>query len=355
MEQPSFKVIYIVTGAAGYLGSHVVDALRLSGRRVRALMLPDEAKFYAAHSQNIEIFAGDVCDASTLEPMFAHESDEVFIVIHCAGVISISKKVDPRVREVNVQGTKNIIALCEKHNVKRLVHISSVHAIPEVPYGAVTYEVSHFNEASVTGCYAKTKAEATQFVLGAVKQGLDAVVIHPSGIIGPGAPETAFMMNLVTKFIKGRLPAAVHGGFDFVDVRDVAGGIISASERGRAGECYILGCEYYELHHFFNVLSEVSGRKKLKLYLPAWLVKLFAHFSEAYYGIFNKTPIFTSYSIHTISHKILYSHEKAAHELGYTCRPLSVTLADMIKGIPTAPVKGIKRYPKLKPQNAQRI
>ena len=146
------------------------------------MILPTET---AANQPGIRYFQGDVRDKSSLEPLFADTDDREVIVFHTAGIIDISEKVSQSMYEVNVGGTRNMVELCREHQVKRLVYVSSVHAIPEKNKLQVLEEVDHFSADQVVGGYAKTKAEATQIVLDAVREGLDAVVVHPSGILGP--------------------------------------------------------------------------------------------------------------------------------------------------------------------------
>ena len=322
--------IFIVTGAAGHLGSYVVRELLSKGKQVRALVLPGEScpDFIDVNRHLLMEYTGNVCDPASLIHLFDGAPSEKSIVIHCAGIVSITKKENRRVYDVNVEGTANIIEACRKFSVKRLVYISSVHAIPPLPRGQVMREIKSFDPAAVPGYYDKTKAIATQLVLDAAKSGLDAIAVHPSGIIGPHGLPTGNMAQLITLYVRGKLPAAIHGGYDFVDVRDVANGIVSAATTGKSGECYILSNRYVGLEEMFGILSEVNGLKRLKLYLPLWLVKAFAPFAEIYYRIAHKTPLFTRYSLKTLSGNAMYSHDKANRELNYSTRPLKETLTD---------------------------
>lgn len=325
------KDIYLVTGAAGHLGAWVTRELLLQGHQVRALVLPGEScpDFIDVNRELLKEYTGNVCDLASLEPLFQGEVPGGLIVIHCAGLITISKKGNQRVYDVNVGGTANIIRMCKLHAARRLVYVSSVHAIERLPAGQVMAEVDIFDPDALQGCYDKTKAAATKLVLDAAKEGMDTVVVHPSGIIGPNGLPTGNMTQMITRFLRGKLPAAVHGGFDFVDVRDVADGIIAAAKRGKRGECYILSNRFIEVKEMLDILAFASGRKPLKIYLPLWFAKTFAPLMEIYYKLSKKTPLFTSYSLETLSENADFSHGKASRELGYTPRDLKETLSDM--------------------------
>jgi dihydroflavonol-4-reductase len=329
LERKNPQTVYIVTGAAGHLGCAVAGALNKQGKTVYALCLPDEKRL--PQGVNVKIFFGNVCDIMSISGMFEACGDKSVIVIHCAGIVSISSMYNQKVYDVNVNGTKNIVSLCEKYDVKKLVHISSVHAIPELPAGRIITEVNNFNPGDVVGLYAKTKSEATQFVLDYAKRGGKACVIHPSGITGPGDFGKGHITQLVIDYCRGTLTSGIDGGYDFVDVRDVADGIISCCEKGRNAECYILSGQYFKICDLFNLLHEISGKRKIKRILPLWFVRLTAPLSELYYKILNQPPLFTSYSIFTLKTNANFSHEKASKELGYTSRPMKQTLADTIK------------------------
>lgn len=176
------KNLYIVTGANGHLGSTLVRMLQRRGAEVRGLLLPQEQA--ASHSR-VTYYHGDVREKESLRPLFEDTGDTRVTVIHTAGIIDISEHVSPLLYDVNVGGTRNMVELCEEYRVYRMVYVSSVHAIPEKDKNCVLHEVRHFSPNEVVGGYAKTKAEATQIVLDAADHGLNAVVVHPSGILGP--------------------------------------------------------------------------------------------------------------------------------------------------------------------------
>jgi len=326
------KRIYIVTGAAGFLGNNIIRQLAEDKENeIRALLLPNE-KTDSLEGLNCNIFRGDITKQDSLNDIF--EIDEIntkIYVIHCAGIVYIKSKYNPLVYEVNVNGTKNIVAKVLETNAK-LVYVSSVHAISEKPKGETITEIKEFDSDKVVGQYAKTKAEAAKYVLEIVeKKGLDACIVHPSGMIGPNDFSNGHTTQLMIDFVNGRLVAGVRGGYDFADVRDVADGIIRACDKGEKGECYILSNRYIEIKELLDVVSEVTNIKKIKTLLPMWLAKFTAPLAELYYAILKQPPLYTKYSLYTLTSNSNFSNKKAKKELGYTNRELSETVADTIK------------------------
>ena len=252
------------------------------------------------------------------------------MVIHCAGIVEITGKSNRRLFDVNVGGTKNVLEACARQGVRRLVYVSSVHAIPTLPRGQVMREIDAFSPDAVPGPYDKSKAEATQMVLNAAREGLDAVCVHPAGIIGPHGNPSVGAARLISSCLKGKLTAAVRGGFDFVDVRDVAEGILAAADSGRAGACYILSNRFISFRELLDTLTNVAGLRKVRLFLPAWVALAFAPLAEAYYRLAKKAPLFTRYALNTATRNALYSHEKATRELGYKPRSLTRTMIDIV-------------------------
>lgn len=320
--------LFLITGAAGHLGGTIVKTLLERGKKVRVLVLPGEKHIPEGVS---EIFFGDVCDVESIEPAFMHNENESLIVIHCAGIVSIASEYNQKVYDVNVIGTKNVVNLCEMYKVIKLVHVSSVHAIPEKTNGETIEETSYFNPDDVVGLYAKTKSEATAYVLAAAGRGLNASVVHPSGILGPFDYGKGHLTTLIIEYCKRRLTIGVNGGYDFVDVRDVGEGIISACEKGRKGECYILSNKFFTLREILLMLHKITGNKEIKTFLPLSFAKFIAPFAELYYKMLRKIPLYTVYSIYTLNSNAYFSHEKATRELGYTPRDMYETLADTIK------------------------
>lgn len=318
--------IYIVTGAKGHLGSTVVRLLEQKKAWVRGLILPSEQ---ATDHGNTRYSKGNVCDKDSLRPLFENTGNRELVVIHTAGIIDISEQVSPLMYDVNVGGTKNVVALCREYQVRRLVHVSSVHAIPEKSHLEVLHEVRRFSPDWVKGGYAKTKAEATQAVLDAVREGLDAVVVHPSGILGPYDTSGNHLVQMVEDYIKGRLPACVRGGYDFVDVRDVAQGCLTAAEQGKTGECYILSNRHYEVKDVLRMAKKACGGRALPV-LPMWMAKAAAPVIGWGCKLRRQRPLYTKYSLYTLQSNDKFSHDKATRELDFRPRDLRRTIADTV-------------------------
>ncbi len=317
---------YLVTGANGHLGSTIINLLLKEKKKVRAFVLENDVLHL---DKKVEIIRGNITDKKSIYPLFKDLENKEVIVIHCAGIVTIASKFDQKVYDVNVVGTKNIADVALEYKVKKFIHVSSVHAILEEKNKTIK-EVDKFYPDKVEGLYAKTKAEASNYILDMSKKGLNAIVVHPSGIIGPGNYGKGHLSQLIIDYLNNRLTAIVKGGYDFVDVRDVADGILKAIEKGRVGECYILSNRYFEIKEIINLLHEVTNHKPIKTILPNWFAKLTAPIAELYYKILKQPPLYTSYSIYTLSTNSHFSHEKATKELDYNPRDMKETLKDTV-------------------------
>ncbi len=321
---------YIVTGAAGHLGSTIIRKLIELDYEVSGLLLPGETP--KVIGKNITYHIGDVCDINSLQKLFQEDENKEIYLIHTAALISIANKIPPKVHEVNVGGVKNILKLCEEKNVKKLVYVCSVHAIPELPKGQIMKEPDSFSPELVNGGYAKTKAEAAQAVLDATKKGLNAVIVLPSGIIGPYDDGGNHLIQMISEYMHGKLPACVIGGYDFVDVRDVALGCILAAEYGKSGQSYILSGTNLKLKDLLKIAGKYCDRKPIPA-IPIWSAKLVVPFVSVYSHIRDKRPLYTSYSLTTLSGNSLFSNDKAKQELHYTVRDIEETVRDMVEWI----------------------
>lgn len=319
---------YLITGATGFLGRAVLQLLLAHSCRILALVMDKDPLAYTI-PENVTVFCGDLTDKDTLRSFFAAGGDN-FCVLHCAGLISIASKPDEALYAVNVQGTQNIVDLCREFGASRLIYVSSVHAIPEKPAPETITEPDRFAPDEILGDYGKSKSMATALVLEAAQSGLNASVVLPSGILGPGDLARGNMTRMLLAFCRGRLPLGVKGGYDFVDVRDVAVGVLACAERGKAGECYILSGHYTTIQDMFSLTASQLGRKAPKFCVSATLASCAAPVFEKIAQLRGERPFFTPYSIAVLRSNGHFSNAKAVGALGFHARPLKETLKSMI-------------------------
>jgi len=294
-------------------------------QQIKAVIPPSE-DITPLKGLDIELVEGDVRDLPSLVRAF-QGAEAVF---HLAGIISILPGKKKLLEAVNVEGTRNVIAACFQSGVKRLVYTSSIHAIREAPHGTVITETQPYDPESVIGDYARSKARATLEVMAAVRRGLDAVIVCPTGVIGPYDFRMSEMGHLIRDYLQRKMKACVEGAYDFVDVRDVARGIILAWKEGRRGEGYILSGERITIRDLYSLLEKSSGIKAPRLEVSCRLARLFGVMATPYYALTKTKPLFTAYSIDVLASNSLVSSAKARQELGYAPRSLKESIADCV-------------------------
>ncbi|MCR1843045.1 NAD-dependent epimerase/dehydratase family protein [Murimonas intestini] len=326
--------IYLITGAAGFLGSHVCEELLERGERVRALVLNgDKSVKYVPKA--VEIVTGDLCDVESLDNFFTVDGETETIVIHCASMVTVDPAYNQKLMDVNVGGTKNIIDQCLKHKeCRKLVYVSSTGAIPELPKGQKIKEVYQFtpiDKKKQVGCYSQSKAIATQAVLDAVNErGLNACIVHPSGILGPKDYAVGQTTGVIIQIMNGEMPIGMAGSFNLCDVRDLAHGCVAAADKGRKGQCYILGNKEVTLKEVCRMLKENSQCSTPLFYLPIKLAMKIAGSMEKKAQKTGKMPIMTTFAVYNLDRNNTFDYSKAEQELGYTTRPYEETLQDEV-------------------------
>ena len=325
------KRVYLITGAAGFLGGTICRRLIEQGERVRAFVLPNDPAMQFVPKE-AEIVEGDLCDRESLERFFTVDEDTRTIVLHIASIVTVNPDYSQKVMDVNVGGTQNIIDLCLEHKeCQKLVYCSSTGAIPEAKQGTPIREVTEFDTEKVVGCYSQSKALATQLVLDAVRQrGLNACVVHPSGIMGPEDYAVGETTGTLLKIIGGQMPMGIDGTFNLCDVRDLAEGTILAADKGKAGECYILGNDAVSFRDFSKLVSEESGCKPVKVFLPLKFANLLAKQMEKQAKKKNEKPLMTTFSVYNLARNNVFDSTKARRELGYKTRSYRETIRDEI-------------------------
>ena len=316
----------VVTGAAGHLGGALVRELLEQGEKVRAFILPEEDAS-SLNGMPLEVVKGNVLDRGALRR--AMQGAE--IVYHLAGIISIMPGRDDAMRQVNVVGTTNVARIARETGVRRMVYVSSIHALGRPPKGTPIDEQVPFNPHNAAGEYDQTKAEGSLAVLAEVAQGLDAVQICPTGIIGPyyfrgGSP----LHNQIRTWMKPGWHVVINGHFDFVDVRDVARGMILAAKKGACGQTYIIRGERVSVADLVGMVREVTGHKGVNVFVPFQLALLAASAATLHSRLWAKKVQFTRYALETLASNSLISGEKARRVLGYQPRPIRETVRDTV-------------------------
>ncbi len=330
------NVIYLVTGAAGFLGSNICAQLLERGERVRAFVLKgDKTATYIP--KEVEIFYGNICDKSSLESFFTVAEGVKTICIHVASLVTVNPYYRKTVLDVNVGGTENIIDLCLEHKeCQKLVYVSSTGALPELPHGQKIQEATNVNLDKVEGWYSKSKAMATNNVFAAIhERGLKACIVYPTGIMGPYDHAISETTSTVIKIIKGQMPIGIDGSFNMVDVRDLAAGCIAAADKGRIGEGYILGNDVIRFKTLSKILAQESGCKPIKIFLPIFIAEIIAKTMEKKAAKTGEMPMMTTFSVYNLKRNNQFDYSKAKRELGYTTRPIEETLKDQIKWLKT--------------------
>lgn len=323
--------VYLVTGVAGNLGSSVAARLLKEGKSVRGLVLKGDPAA-ARVPKEVDVRVGDVTDPESIERFFGAEEGAGAVVIHCAAIVTVNPGFSQKVYDVNVAGTKNILDACIKHQVKKLVHVSSTGAIPALPHGIAVKEIGRFDPGPIVGYYGKTKAIATQAVLDAVReQGLDASIVYPTGICGPDDYAYGPVAGFIIDYCAGKMPAGVAGSFNAVDARDLADAIVTCCEKGRKGEGYILGNECVTMRQMFHLLSTLTATKEVKMILPAGAAKILGKLSDLGEKLTGKPARMTSYAVYNLIRNNEFDCSKARRELGFQTRPFADTIADTIE------------------------
>lgn len=317
--------MWLVTGATGHIGNVLVRTLIECGENVRVLILPGECRC-PLRGLEVERFEGDILNINSLFSA-ACGVDGIF---HLAGMISIMPGSNDLVRRVNIIGTKNILCVAQKMKIKRFVYTSSIHAIQRVEEGMID-ESLPFDPENPYGEYDRAKAEATLEVQRAAQAGLDVVIACPTGVIGPYDFRGSLMGHVIRTAAEKKPTLYVSGAYDFVDVRDVANGLIAAAEQGKPGESYILSGSKISVRYLLETVREITGKYFFKMRIPFDLARFAALFTPAYYNLAHATPRFTPYSLEVLRSNANISHAKATRDLGYQPRPLYDSIRDAVE------------------------
>ncbi len=324
-----------VTGASGYLGSNLVALLRQRGWTVRGVVRrPSTPGFAGRSGAGIGAEAGtgslevrlvdDIRDQPELEDAF----EGVDVVFHLAARISLLTD-DPAVWDTNVHGPRAVGRAALAQRVRRLVHCSSVHAFDVSEARGPVDETCPRSTAPSRPIYDRSKAAGEVALRTVVDEGLDAVIVNPTGIIGPVDTCPSRANRLLQLAARGRLPAVFAGGFDWVDVRDVAIGIAAAVDRGRTGENYLLAGHRRSSLELSRLAARAGGHRGPWFTIPVTVAERLAPLGNRV-GRRVGSDLFTPASIGALRDDPIVDATKAAHELGYSPRPLERTVSDLV-------------------------
>ncbi len=314
----------LVTGAAWFIGSHVVRALLDDGHRVRALHLPRE-DLTNLEGLAAERFAGDVTD----EARMAEAMRDIDWVFHLAAIYALWLPEPARMFRVNVDGTRVVLAAAERARVARVVHTSSIARFGGQGLARAATEASPF--ALGVEPYARSKAEAHAIAEDFARRGLDVVIVAPTGPIGPGdigpTPTGRLLLTSAT------LPIAVvtKSSSCFGDVRDMARAHVLAAERGRKGESYLLGARDASLRELAHLAHAALGRRRPVIEVPIPLARLGARAALAWtQRVSHRAPLVTPAAVEVSALGLRASCDKARRELGAPTRPLEESVRDAL-------------------------
>ncbi len=320
----------LVTGATGFLGSALVRELLRRGADVRILRRYHSKLDLLGDSANtVEHAVGDVTDLESVREAMR----DVTRVYHVAGLVAViarTRGLIARMRAVNVRGTANVADAAREAGVQRLVHTSSIAALgrseraPSLTDESATWHASRLNTH-----YAISKHDAELQICRSVAEGLDAVVVNPAVIFGPGRPGEN-TMRIFEAIRQRQSPGNPSGGVNVVDVEDVAAGHILAMEHGRTGERYILGGENLSWKTIFSQLALAAGVPAPHRNIPLGVAMAIATAAELGAAFRRKNPVIDRVSIRGMYQFWRISSKKAAQELGYSYRPFAETTRRMV-------------------------
>ena len=294
-------VKYLVSGGEGALGKTVISMLLQRGEKVRILMSElSDTRIYR-NNPNIEICYGISTDKDSMIEFFDLEDPRSAVLFHTDEYVSLSDATNLTMRRVNVIGAENIVDMCLKRKVGKLVYLSSAYALnPEVKGEDLTI---HFDRNKVEGEYAKSKAEAAAYVMEKVSLNrLNAVMVLPTFIIGPGYSEDYEINKVLNSYLNNGTIPPKQGGRAFVDVRDVANAMLTLADKGEPGAGYIVSGDYKTSGEFFQDVNEIQGNDApVKTASKLVMSKSLAKLVDFYYKITHKENPKEAYTLFSVN------------------------------------------------------
>ena len=302
----------LVTGASGFVGSHVARMLVERGERVRVLVRP-RSSLKAIEGLPVETIEGDLRDPESL----ANAVDGTDRVFHVAADYRLAASNPQEIYDANVGGTRNLLEAAKRAGVRRIVVTSSVATIAVDRGSELPSERTEARLEEMIGHYKRSKFLAEQEALRTAREGLPVVVVNPTTPVGPGDWKPTPTGRIIVDFLNGRMPAYVETGLNWVPVEDVALGHWMAAERGTVGERYILGGQNMRLKEILDVLAQISGRPSPRIRLPHSVAMAAGYADHMFSRMLNRQPRIPLEGVRMARHKMFVDCSKAARELGF--------------------------------------
>jgi dihydroflavonol-4-reductase len=316
----------LVTGATGFLGSHVARQLAARGERLRVLLRPT-SDTRAIDGLEAERFAGDLRDASSLDRALAG----VTRVFHVAADYRLWARNPREIYESNVAGTRNLLEAARRTGVQKFVYTSTVATIAIPCKDGLPDESTQSSLEEMIGHYKRSKFEAEQCAMRAAEAGLPVVIVNPTTPVGPGDWKPTPTGKIIVDFLNGRMPGYVDTGLNFVPVEDCAAGHLLAAERGRIGERYILGGCNLTLKEMLDALAAISGLRAPRWKFPHALAYVAACVDTLVSGALRREPQIPLEGVRMARHKMFVDASKATRDLGFSPGPMEGALERAVR------------------------
>ena len=315
----------LLTGAAGFLGSHVARQLVARGDNVRVLMRPSSNN-RAISDLSLEYVTGDLRDAGSLERALK----DVKRVFHVAADYRLWARNPQEIYDSNVGGTKNLLAAAKALGIEQLIYTSTVATIavdrPELPNESTDAKLDE-----MIGHYKRSKWMAEQEVRQAAKEGLPAVIAMPTTPVGPWDWKPTPTGKIILDFLNGKMPGYVETGLNFVGVEECAAGHLLVSEKGKIGERYLLGAENLTLKELLDTLSRITGLAAPAMKIPHGVALGVAYVESAFSRLVGKEPGIPVEGVRIAQHKMFVDCSRAKKELGFAPGPVAAALERAVK------------------------
>ena len=318
--------LILVTGATGFVGSHVVAKLLERGEKVRILVRPTSSR-KNLEGVRAEVALGDLADGASLRRAVSGCAQ----VYHLAADYRLWAADVQLLYESNVAGTRNLLTASEEAGIERMVYTSTVGTLGFTPDGTPADEETPVGLDDMIGHYKRSKFLAEAEVRAAAKRGFPVVIVNPSTPVGSRDIKPTPTGQMIVDFLRDRMPAYVDTGLNLVDVEDVAEGHLLAMEKGRPGERYILGNQNLSLREILELLGRISGRPAPRMKIPRKAALVLAAFSTGISHFTRRPPRIPWEAVRMTRKKMFFDSSKAVRELGLPQRPVEQALAKAVE------------------------